>query len=122
MKQRTRFWSTGKRKVYGVVLCCLLLFLSGCVSLFSGTGSNGGPSTSPPVTVTYLTTMPDPSPTALSESQFAAALVQNMSLDQKLGQMVICPSFWSSDMFCTSAAANWLSERAVGEGSGMVVS
>jgi beta-N-acetylhexosaminidase len=33
--------------------------------------------------------MPDPSPTALSESQFAAALVQNMSLDQKLGQMVI---------------------------------
>src|SRR5450759_130332 len=35
--------------------------------------------------------------------------------------ITICPSFWSSDMFCTSAAANWLSERAVGEGSGMVV-
>lgn len=68
-------------------MCCLLLFLSGCVSLFSGT--SGSPSTSPPVTVTYPTTVADPSPTALSESQLAAALVQNMTLDEKLGQMVI---------------------------------
>ena len=65
-----------------------MLFLSGCVSLFSGTGGNS--TTSPPVTVTYLTAAPDPSPTAaLSNNQLAAALVQNMSLDQKLGQMVI---------------------------------
>ena len=88
MRQPDGLWSSGKRRVYAVVLCCLMLFLSGCVSLFSGTGSNSGP-TSPPVTVTYLTTAPDPSPTALTDSQLAAALVQNMSLDQKLGQMVI---------------------------------
>src|ERR1700730_14671013 len=87
MKHQTRLRSAGKRRVYGVVLCCLLLFLSGCVSLFSGT--SGSNSTSPPVTVTYLTTVANPSPTALSESQLASALVQNMSLDQKLGQMVI---------------------------------
>ena len=88
MRQPDGLWSSGKRRVNAVVLCCLMLFLSGCVSLFSGTGSNSGP-TSPPVTVTYLTTAPDPSPTALTDSQLAAALVQNMSLDQKLGQMVI---------------------------------
>src|ERR1700686_4553349 len=94
MKQRTRLWSTGKRRIYGIVLCCLLLFLSGCVSLFSGT--SGSPSTSPPVTVTYLTTVANPSPTALSESQLASALVQNMSLDQKLGQMVIVEFYGST--------------------------
>ena len=89
MKQPDRLWSTGKRRVYGVVLCCLMLFLSGCVSLFSGTGGNSNQATSPPVTVTHPTTVIAPSPTALSESQLAAALVRNMSLDEKLGQMVI---------------------------------
>ncbi|HKV59667.1 MAG TPA: glycoside hydrolase family 3 N-terminal domain-containing protein [Ktedonobacteraceae bacterium] len=89
MKQSAGLWSTGKRRVYGVVLCCLMLFLSGCVSLFSGTSSDGGHTTSPPVTVTHPTAVAEPSPTALSESQLAAALVQNMSLDEKLGQMVI---------------------------------
>ena len=89
MKQLSGLSATGKRRVYGVVLCCLMLVLSGCVSLFAGTGSNSGHTTSPPVTVTYLTSVANPSPTALSESQLAAALVQNMTLDQKLGQMVI---------------------------------
>src|SRR5690242_16292412 len=69
-----------------IVLICLMLILSGCVSLFSGTGSNA---TSPPVTVTHPTIAAEPSPTALTDSQLAAALVQHMSLEEKLGQMVI---------------------------------
>ena len=81
--------SSQQRKIFGVVLCCLMLFLSGCVSLFSGTGNNSGATTSPPVTVTYPTAVPEPSPTVLTDSQLAAELVQNMSLDEKLGQMVI---------------------------------
>ena len=75
--------------LYWVVLCCLMLILSGCVSLFSGTGSNTNNTTSPPVTMTYPTAVVTPSPTALTESQLATALVQHMSLDEKLGQMVI---------------------------------
>src|SRR5260370_1425838 len=96
MQQSTVLRSTKKRKICAVVLCCLALFLSGCVSLLSGTGENSGLTTSPPVTVTRLTTVADPSPTALSNSQLAAALVQSMSLDDKLGQMVIVEFYGST--------------------------
>src|SRR5229473_6796476 len=96
MQKSTVLRSTKKRKICAVVLCCLALFLSGCVSLLSGTGENSGPTTSPPVTVTHLTTVADPSPTALSNSQLAVALVQSMSLDDKLGQMVIVEFYGST--------------------------
>ena len=96
MQKSTVLQSTKKRKICAVVLCCLALFLSGCVSLLSGTGENSGPTTSSPVTVTPLTTVADPSPTALSNSQLAAALVQSMSLDDKLGQMVIVEFYGST--------------------------
>jgi beta-N-acetylhexosaminidase len=63
--------------------------LSGCVSVFSGTGRNNTGPTSPPVTVTHPTLVASPSPTPLSDDQLAASLAQSMSLDDKLGQMVI---------------------------------
>src|SRR5713226_6115383 len=96
MQQSTVTRSTKRRKICAVVLCCLALFLSGCVSLLSGTGENSGLTTSPPVTVTHLTTVADPSSTALSDSQLAAALVQSMSLDDRLGQMVIVEFYGST--------------------------
>src|SRR5713226_1649945 len=96
MQQPTVLRSMKKRKICAVVLCCLVLFLSGCVSLLSGTGENSGLTTSPPVTVTHLTTVTDPSPAALSNSQLAAALVQSMSLDDRLGQMVIVEFYGST--------------------------
>src|SRR5438270_4368024 len=73
-----------------VILCCLLCMLSGCSSLFSGVPGSG--SQEKP-TVVILPTTPtstaDASPTALSDSDLAQKIVQNMSLDDKLGQMVI---------------------------------
>jgi beta-N-acetylhexosaminidase len=96
MKQSTKLWSPGNRRLFGIILCCLLLFLSGCVSLFSGTGGNSVNTTSPPVTVTDLTHVANASPTPLSDDQLAAALVQGMSLDDKLGQMVISEFYGST--------------------------
>src|SRR5579883_3593136 len=63
--------------------CCLLLLLGGCMSPFAG--AEGQPSPTP---------RPTPTPTATpvplnTDEEIAQALVQKMSLDQKLGQMVI---------------------------------
>jgi beta-N-acetylhexosaminidase len=64
--------------------------LSGCSSLFSGVPGSG--SQQKP-TVVILPTTPtstaNASPTPLSDSDLAQKIVQNMSLDDKLGQMVI---------------------------------
>src|SRR5438876_4293780 len=70
-----------------VVLCCLLVILSGCASLFSGVTSSGSQST--PVITLKPSPTPSPTPTPLTNSQLAQRIVQGMSLDQKLGQMVI---------------------------------
>src|SRR5436309_1359662 len=69
-----------------IFLCCLLVIFSGCSSLFSGvSGSSNQPT---PV----IKATPTPTPTAtvpLTDSDLAHTIVQRMSLDQKLGQMVI---------------------------------
>src|SRR5437667_829043 len=70
-----------------VVLCCLLVILSGCASLFSGVTSSGSQST--PVITLKPSPTPSPTTTPLTNSQLAQRIVQGMSLDQKLGQMVI---------------------------------
>jgi len=67
-----------------VLLSCCLLLLSGCASLLTGVDSN------PPVVVTQPTPTATATPLPLNtESEIAQALTQKMSLDQKLGQMVI---------------------------------
>jgi beta-N-acetylhexosaminidase len=70
-----------------VVLCCLLVILSGCDSLFSGV--TGSASQATPVIILQPSPTPSPTPTLLTNSQLAQRIVQGMSLDQKLGQMVI---------------------------------
>src|SRR6266487_1690079 len=72
--------------LFVVVLCCLLVILSGCASLFSGVTSSASQST--PVITLKPTPTPSPTP-PLTNSQLAQRIVQGMSLDQKLGQMVI---------------------------------
>jgi beta-N-acetylhexosaminidase len=79
------------------ILCCLLVILSGCLP---GTGNNS-PATptganKPTVTATATTAPPTPTPTPLTDSQLAARIVQGMTLDQKLGQMVIVEFYGST--------------------------
>src|SRR5579875_152312 len=79
-------------------LCCLLIMLSGCSSLFSGVGSSN--QTKPTVVILQPTStptaIPTTSPVMLSDSGLAQELVQNMSLDEKLGQMTIVEFYGST--------------------------
>ncbi|HEX7735377.1 MAG TPA: glycoside hydrolase family 3 N-terminal domain-containing protein [Ktedonobacteraceae bacterium] len=80
---RPRRYFLGGALLYG----CLLMVLSGCVSLLNGVNGTAAQSTLTPGLMLL-------SPTATSrplatDSEIAQALVQGMSLDQKLGQMVI---------------------------------
>lgn len=78
-----------------LILSCLALILSGCASLFSGVGG-GTPTVSPThISVRPSATLP-PSPTPLSDAQLANSLVQSMTLEQKLGQMVIVEFYGST--------------------------
>src|SRR6266566_1082424 len=73
---------------FALILFCLLVIFSGCASLFSGVTSSASQST--PVITLKPSPTPSPSPTPpLTNSQLAQRIVQGMSLDQKLGQMVI---------------------------------
>ncbi|MGZ3617750.1 MAG: glycoside hydrolase family 3 protein [Ktedonobacteraceae bacterium] len=79
---------------FALILCCVMVILSSCVSLFSGVTGNAVQ----PTPVITLKPSPTPSPTAtpLTNSQLAQRIVQGMSLDQKLGQMVIVEFYGST--------------------------
>lgn len=81
-------WRRPMRKRVGVLLhCCLLFLLSGCVSLTSGVMDPSSQYASTPFSLSPTAT---PTPLLLkTDSQIAQALLQHLSLDQKLGQMVI---------------------------------
>ncbi|HZS77625.1 MAG TPA: glycoside hydrolase family 3 N-terminal domain-containing protein [Ktedonobacteraceae bacterium] len=77
------------------ILACLLLILSGCASLFSGvSGNNATPTIISNYTPTIVTNAVSPTP--MSDSDYAQALVQHMTLDEKLGQMVIVEFYGST--------------------------
>jgi len=67
------------------LLCSLLLIFSGCASSFSGVSGSNYKATP----VIKLTPTPTPTPVPVTDSDLAHSIVQGMSLDQKLGQMVI---------------------------------
>ncbi len=81
-----------------LILCCLLLILSGC-SIFPGT-TNAQPQPQSSGTLTVSTVIPSnvsPAPTVpLTISDIAHGIVRNMTLDQKLGQMVIVEFYGST--------------------------
>src|SRR5438874_12989647 len=85
-----KFRKNNVGKPLAALLCCLLSLLNAC-SLMPG-NSSGGAYLAPIPSVTTarsISLSPISSPTPLSESDLAAKMVQNMTLDQKLGQMVI---------------------------------
>jgi beta-N-acetylhexosaminidase len=71
----------------------LLIVLSGCTSILQGTGGSASQST--PGITPLPTATPTPRPLN-TDSEIAQALVQSMSLEQKLGQMVISEFYGSS--------------------------
>ena len=75
------------RSKFTALLCCLMVILSGCASLLSGV--SGAPT--PAITSTSTSSVSAVlTPTkALTDSDIARSMVQRMTLDQKLGQMVI---------------------------------
>ena len=79
---------------FALILCCVLLILSSCVSLFSGVTGNAVQPT--PVIILKPSPSPSPTPTPLTNSQLAQRIVQGMTLDQKLGQMVIVEFYGST--------------------------
>src|SRR6266704_1522001 len=72
---------------FTLLMCCLLVILSGCASLFSGVTSSASQST--PIITLKPSPTPSPTPTPLTNNHLALRIVQGMSLDQKLGQMVL---------------------------------
>ncbi|MGH2480962.1 MAG: glycoside hydrolase family 3 N-terminal domain-containing protein, partial [Ktedonobacteraceae bacterium] len=84
--QRLLFLKRAPSRFTGTTLlyCCLLVLLSGCVSLL--TGVDGIAARITPAATLHPTATPLPLNT---DSEIAFALTQKMSLDQKLGQMVI---------------------------------
>ncbi len=73
-----------------MLFCGLLLLLGGCSSPFAGAQKQASP-----------TPFPSPTPTATplplnTDEEIAHALVQKLSLDQKLGQMVISEFYGST--------------------------
>jgi beta-N-acetylhexosaminidase len=75
-----------------VLFCCLLVICSGCTSLFSGVSG----SAYQPAPVIKKTPTPTSTPTPATDSDLARSLVQGMTLDQKLGQMVIVEFYGST--------------------------
>lgn len=72
------------------VCCCLLVGLSGCASPFANSQPTPRPGIARGAIVATAT------PTLMSESDIAQVLVQKMSLDEKLGQMVIVEFYGST--------------------------
>ena len=92
-----------KKPAIIVLLCCLLLFLSACSS--SPTASNTihtNPSPTsviqqqPTPTATANKPLPIVTSTPMTNTEIAARMVKGMTLDQKLGQMVIVEFYGST--------------------------
>ncbi len=73
-----------------VLCCCLLVILSGCAPLVS----NSQPTAFTPTA--SATPTPTATPALSTDSDIAHALVEKMSLDEKLGQMVIVEFYGST--------------------------
>src|SRR5216683_1111418 len=75
------------------ILCCTFLILSGCSLFPASTNTGARPAPTPGGTLAASTLIPaDASPTPklpLTDSDIARGIVRNMTLEQKLGQMVI---------------------------------
>ena len=77
---------------YIITLCCLLFSISACAS--SSTPSTNY--TSPSATASLQRATALPTPTPITDAAIVAQMVKGMTLDQKLGQMVIVEFYGST--------------------------
>ncbi len=83
--------------VYLLLCCSLMLSLSSCVSLLTGAQDASSATTSGLKPLPSPTATPTPTSIPLStDSEIAQALVGKLSLDEKLGQMVISEFYGST--------------------------
>ncbi|MDQ2718100.1 MAG: hypothetical protein M3Z08_24660 [Chloroflexota bacterium] len=73
-----------KYRMLCIILACLVCILSGC-----SPSSTSGSAPAPTATASIPTPTPTAQPTPMTDSAIAQAMVRTMSLEQKLGQMVI---------------------------------
>jgi len=82
-----------QRRTCIFIICCLLLILSGCSLAPAPTNTGARPAQTPggtPVASTITPANTSPTPAApLTDSDIARGIVRNITLEQKLGQMVI---------------------------------
>ena len=79
------------------LLTCFLVILSGCSPGSSSSHTYLVPSSSATPTVSYpVNVPPQPTEAPLTDDQLAAQIVSHMTLDQKLGQMVISEFYGST--------------------------
>lgn len=93
MNDTKRFFYVKYKKyhVMPIVLFCVLLVLNSC-TVFSPTSS----ATKPTATIKPKQLTPIPTPTPLTDAALANVLVKTMTLDEKLGQMVIVEFYGST--------------------------
>src|SRR5215467_14739543 len=82
-----------QRRACIFIICCLLLILSGCSPFPASTNTGVRPTPTPggtPIASPFTPAITSPTPAApLTDSDIARGIVRNMTLEQKLGQMVI---------------------------------
>ena len=75
---------------FSLFCCCVLVMVSGCASPFATSQPT------PPAGIARGVLVATATPTLTSESDLAQALVAKMSLEEKLGQLVIVEFYGSS--------------------------
>ena len=95
---KTSYMAQKNRVKWGIVLLlCLLLILSSCsLTPSSSSGAYLAPIPDATARAQAINLSPQPTSPPLTDSQLAARIVQTMSLDQKLGQMVIVEFYGST--------------------------
>lgn len=86
-------WIVNKnRSIWLLMLLCSLLVMASCAPF--STADNPMPKATP--TQAAITLTPQPTATTLSDTELARRMVQRMSLEEKLGQMVIVEFYGST--------------------------
>ncbi|HLJ34086.1 MAG TPA: glycoside hydrolase family 3 N-terminal domain-containing protein [Ktedonobacteraceae bacterium] len=110
--QKTNF--PARRGTVMALLTCFLVILSGCSFGLGSSHTYLAPSSSTTPTVSYpVNVPPQPTEAPLTDDQLAAQIVSHMTLDQKLGQMVISEFYGSTFDASSNALAQMIQNYGI---------